>query len=91
MLLRRKVWRLFYSLFKLKRKRSILTDRSKKKQGFSTFLRGCNPVPALFVLIANGTRQEHQISPLSAAKVKQFFTKQKIRLLLTAKIQLLEK
>jgi hypothetical protein len=29
---------------------------------------------------------ERQISPLSGAKVKQFFTKQKIRLLLTAKV-----
>ena len=29
---------------KCKLKEAYLMDRSKKKQGFSTFLRGCNPV-----------------------------------------------
>ncbi len=36
---------IFYSLFQHKTERgAFLTDRSKKKHGFSTFLRGCNPV-----------------------------------------------
>jgi hypothetical protein len=29
-------------------KEEYLTERCKKKQGFSTFLRGCNPVPRSF-------------------------------------------
>ena len=52
----------------------------KKEAGFSTFLRGCNPVP---MSIAIGTIKSVHFR---VAKIKQFFTKPKIRLLLTAKL-----
>ncbi len=51
-----------------------------------------NRVLALFYVVAIQFRdllistRNNQISPLSEAKIKQFFTKQKIRLLLTAKL-----
>jgi len=46
-----------------------------KEDGFSTFLRGCNPAPAY---IQKATKSVHY----QQAKSKTIFTKQKIQLLL---------
>jgi len=63
----------FYMLiFKFKIKIARFKGLSKKKHGFSTFLRGCNPVPP------NSYRDEAIKSVhFQAAKLKQFLQSRK--------------